>query len=75
MKRLVERKRCQCHNPITGGGHGLVGRPITGRSAVQFLLSSLKKFGETDSWRGVSPPPWGRGALEQGTIPHTPRAL
>ena len=32
--------------------------------------SRHSKTGETDSWRGVSPPPFhGRGALEQDTVP------
>ena len=34
-----------------------MGHPITGRLAVRFPLSPLKKIGETDSWRGGSPPP------------------
>jgi len=33
-------------------------------------FDSHSKIGETDSWRGVSPPPrHGRGALEYGTVP------
>ena len=32
-----------------GGDRGSVGRPITERLAVRFLLSPLKKIGETDS--------------------------
>ena len=32
--------------------------------------SRHSKIGESDSWRGVSPPPChGRGALKQGTVP------
>ena len=49
-----------------------LGRPITGRLAVRFLLSLLKKIGKTDSWRGVHLFATTKVPLSKAPYPHAP---